>query len=466
MTAPRRVLVAARHVALDRTSEGLCTTRFVQALVDAGHEVRCLTTEPDSGVTSGSSYDITRAEPTGSHVWDAVAKITDPARAGSAIGRRSRSLAALAVQVGTGTTAGSLSEVAAWRRAFRTQRKGFAPDLVIARGGGLGFEAHLALARRRRSGPWIAHYHDPYPLSVYPPSYVERARVISNRQERASRRILRRATIVSFPSDRLARWMQRATGVDLADRQALVAHIGGGIDGDEADQEWVDRIGEGRPFLLVHTGTLLGPRSPVPLLRAFRRLIRDGPEQAAQSRLVLLGSLDRRHRSDERFLALRAELEATGNLRVEDRRTTHATAFALARSATATVVIEADDPESPFFPAKLADYLVAGPPILALAPERSVVRDLLGVGHPLCCRPNDVDAISAALDRLWHAWRDDRLDKLHPPREVRDLVTAGAAAAAVGEVVERAIRGHGEHGDPIPWFGRQGGSRRQVGSPS
>lgn len=443
------MLVAAKNLALDRGSEGLCTARLVAALIESGHEVRCLTTEQSSGATStGAVVEVVRIPITGSRAWTAVAKAVDPARARTPVGRRLRSLAATAVTVGTGQEPRSWSEIASWRKGLRRQRHEFAPELVIVRGGGLGFEAHLAMVRERYPGPWVAHYHDPYPLSAYPPSYAHHTPILSARQERAGRRILRRATLVTFPSDQLADWTERSSGIDLSNKRIVLPHVGGDIgdvgsgnDDGAVDERLIDRLCGDRPFLLVHTGTLLPQRSPVPLLRAFRHLLADGGEQAGDSRLVLLGSVDRRHRADDEFLALRAELEAGGSLRVHDGRTAHATALALARRATAAVLIEADDPESPFFPAKLADYLVADLPIIALSPPRSVARDLLGPDRPLWCPPTDEDAIVAGLRALWEAWRAGRLDDFRPSDRARDTVSPAHAATTVNEIVERALSG-------------------------
>lgn len=447
MNPKRRVLVAAKHLALDRTSEGLSTARLVRALVESGHDVRCLTSERAEGqgharreVSSTPGVSVVEVSARGSRIRRRVANAVDPARSSTSMGRRMRSWAALGVTIGTGLAPGSWNDVARWRRGIRQQRHVFTPDVVIVRGGGLGFEAHLAMAGDRRAGAWVAHYHDPYPLSAYPPSYAHHSPLISARQERAGRRILRRASIVTFPSDRLADWTERASGVDLGGRRGVLPHIGGEIGNEEPDSPLVDRLRGDRPFLLVHTGTLLPQRSPIPLLRAFRRFLDDGGERADQSRLVLLGSIDRRHRGDGEFLALRDDLETGGALAVVDGRTNHATALALARRATAAVLIEADDPESPFFPSKLADYLTAGLPLIALSPPRSVALDLLGADHPLWCPPGDEDAITAALHSLWSAWRDGRLDDFRPGRAARLTVSRTQGAIAAHEMVERALR--------------------------
>lgn len=432
--------VAAKHLALDKTSEGLCTARLVHALVASGHQVRCLTTEPlaDSSARGVDVEVVAVATTTGP--WrNTVADATDPSRAATRAGGHLRSLAALTVAVGSGGEPRTRNDIAAWHRSLRGQEHEFHPDLVIVRGGGLGFEPHLAMARGERTHPWIAHYHDPYPLSAYPPSYAHRTPLLSAREERGNRRILRRASLVTFPSSQLADWTERSSGVDLGGRRHVLPTVGGDIGSGAADARLLDRLCDGRPFLLVHTGTLLGPRSPLPLLRAFRRLLTEGDERASLSRLVLLGSVDRRHRADGEFLALRDELESAGTLRVEDARTDHATALALARRATATVLIEADDPESPFFPAKLADYLVADRPIVALSPTRSVARDLLGADHPLWCAPADDDGVLRALRLLWAAWSDGRLDDFRAPPGARAAASPDHGVAAVGELVERAL---------------------------
>lgn len=435
----RRVLVAARHLALDRTSEGLCTARLIRALVAAGHEVRCLTTEVDTAPSPDGAPSVVRVTTGGSRIRASIARTADPNRATTSAGRRLRTWTALGVTVGTGLSPRSWQEVSTWRAAIRRECRMFAPDLVVARGGGLGFETHLALAGDRRAGPWVAHFHDPYPLSAYPPSYAHRSPLISARQERGARRVLRRATAVTFPSERLAAWTERSSGVELAARRVVLPHIGGDVDYGPTDTSLVDRLCGDRAFLLVHTGTLLPQRSPLALLRAWRSLLDDGDRQASDGRLVLLGSIDRRHRTDEEFRALRADLEARGALRVEDGRTNHATAFALAGRATAAVLIEADDPESPFFPAKLADYLMADLPVLAVTPARSVARDLLGADHPLLCLPGDERSIATSLRALWSGWCDGALETFRPLDPVRAWVSPEHGVTAVRQLVEQAV---------------------------
>lgn len=432
-----RVLVAARHVALDRTSEGLCTARFLQALAAGGHDVRCVTSEDGDPGWRSDGVELRPWPPPPRSGWDLLDRWTGPGQGPRPLAFARRH-ARTALTVTSGRAPQAWRERAQWRQALDDQLVDFRPEVVVARGGGLGFEVHHLLAGRSHAPPWVAHVHDPFPASAYPPSYAERTPLLSAHEERSARRVLRRADVVTAPSERLASWMSRTIGASLGDRLVVVPHVGGPTSDGAPDRALVDRLCGDRPLLLVHTGTLLRQRSPRALLEALDRLAARSPVWADQARLVLLGRLDRRHRADPALQEVVGRLEAAGCLRVHDGRAHHATALAVTERATAAVLIEADDPESPFFPAKLADYVASDRPVLALTPGRSVARDLLGDAHPLLVTPGDRDGVVRALEAVREAWAGDALDPLRPRPEARALVSAGHARDVADECIERA----------------------------
>ena len=84
-------------------------------------------------------------------------------------------------------------------------------------------------------------------------------------------------------------------------------------------------------------------------------------------------------------------------------------------AADVFLLVEAKLKEGVFMPSKLADYLAAGKPILALSPRVGTVADYLKDGGGLVVEPDDVAGIAAALEQLLDLWQAGRLATLRPP---------------------------------------------------
>jgi hypothetical protein len=228
----------------------------------------------------------------------------------------------------------------------------------------------------------------------------------------------------------------RDTGASSRSKAFVIPHLDVRVTEQPSPRSGLSALGLGDfvregCFLLVHSGTLLRARDPRPLLRAFHRLVTSSPVDHTGDRLLLLGGVDRSHASHPEW----RPLERSGHLLRVERRVDYGTTLAIASRATANVVLEAPDPVSPFFPAKLVDCLAARLPILALTPPRSVVRELLGGDYPLLRTPDDEDGVLEALETLWGAWRRERLDELTPPESARAAVAEGPFRATLDEVL-------------------------------
>ena len=67
-----------------------------------------------------------------------------------------------------------------------------------------------------------------------------------------------------------------------------------------------------------------------------------------------------------------------------------------------------------FFYAKLADYLHARRPILALSPEKGVVADLFKEGGGKIAAPNNSEQIANTIDEIFNLWKSENLEKIKP----------------------------------------------------
>ncbi len=415
-----RILVTAVWLDPDSTSEGICTAKFLRALAERGHEVICLTSQHDLARTD--SVQLTRMQRllpgvTIKHIepLDASTPSAQGADHISATrttsGWTKRKLGAL-VATGTGLNLDGWKDLLLWQSALTTLIQHARPDFIVARGAGSNFSPHHALLRSRTRTPWVANYHDPFPPSLYPAPYTAHRSAIQRQLEAIHERILLCANALSFPSKRLANWIC-GDRIELSRKSIVLPHV---ADRPFAPQTEVnDRSGRG--FVLLHAGTLLRQRAADVLLEAFARFLDGDPLRHAESQLQLIGPIHSELNSDRR-----QALEATGNLVVADARVPYDQVMAIAKDATALILLEAPATESPFLPAKLADYLWLQKPVVALSPTFSATRDLLGSDYQLAANPDDVNGILLALEVLWQNWRTESLSKISPPAEaLREL---------------------------------------------
>ncbi len=436
-----KILVAAKTLDPDRTSEGICTSKFVTALARAGHAVTCLTSdaslEPglewrrlawlgDVPVRHVDAYAAAGA-------WPRVRGTADRVESRGVAGRLRRKIDA-AIVYGTGYSTAAWDEVGRWRVALESLVSERAPDLIFSRSAGAEFHPHFAMVDLRPSMPWVAHYHDPFPLSLYPEPYRRRYPVIAGHQERWHRRILESANALTFPSERLRRWVLKGRFASYADKSFVLPHLGTDLASPDAPPELPLplRFDPGL-FTVAHVGTLLGPRDPGPLIAAFRAFVGGDDEKRALARLVFAGGVNREHAHHAHPQSGSADHDVVFHA----GRISYPQSIELIRSATAAVVLEAAAEESPFFPAKLADYLRLAKVVLALSPEESVVRDLLGSQYPLVVRADRIAEIAGALDMVWNAWKNGGLSQLQPTEEACRSIGEAAVNAELRRLYAR-----------------------------
>ncbi len=449
-----KILVAAKRVDPDRTSEGICTSKFLRSLVEEGFEVVCLSGEENAaahgnfGLPSGVDFRALDRSDNRS-AWDKVGGVVQGlsrrGRAGRLGGRAIDGVFARA----TGYFCHDWMRVAKWSNAIERTVKATSPDLLFVRGAGIEFEPHLAVLGAQLTLPWIANYHDPFPLSLYPEPYRKVGSVArSRRQEALHRRIVRQADAISFPARRLLEWVLRGDLEKYRRKAFVLPHISTDLTAPE--KQPVDLPFPPAHFNLIHTGTFIENRDPSGLIDAFSQFVDRKLERREKAHLVLIGGVHRSIVNNPSWQRARQ----LPNVVCVDRRLPFRETVQMARAATASIVVEAPGKESPFFPAKLADAIQLRQPIVALTPRASAVRDLLGADYPLLAEPDDVPAISAALERLWLAWMRNEMDELLPPEET---IKSLSPSAVISELTKTASRLTGAS----PESGASAGTRRR-----
>jgi hypothetical protein len=444
-----KILVTARQLSLDKTSEGICSSKFILALSRAGHQVSCLTSDDiagtDPGISSVPWLDSVRVKHIKSYghdgAWTRWSRLTESLAAGGNPGAYAGRKIDAAIVYATGYRPHYWRQVDLWYRALRQEVEAEKPDLIFVRAAGQEFEPHMAMLRWHPPVPWIANYHDPYPVSLYPSPYGHRYPLISRWQESVHRKILTAANALTFPSRRLLEWVLRDDLEQYRDKAFVIPHLATELPGAHPAIETIRLpVAKSGDFNIVHTGTLLGHRDPRVLLRGFSDFIRDDGEKRDRAHLVFVGGVigeNRQHLTQGKW----SHLIGPDNLVCLDQRINYHRALEIAKSAVALVILEASAAESPFFPAKLADYLWLRKPILALSPGRSVVTDTLGPDYQLRVAPDDSRGVTSALSALWASWTAGRVSELTPPQSVLDSMSEEAVLAQLECVFDHTLAG-------------------------
>ena len=195
-------------------------------------------------------------------------------------------------------------------------------------------------------------------------------------------------------------------GFDPADFQGLPVHSGGEM------------------FVITHTGSCYGLRSPINLLRAVKTLLDTGRIPTGAIRLNFIGNVPVH---DPQLRALLADPVLEGVVTIESW-VPHASALeSLSRS---DVLLVMQPGLHLAVPAKLYQYAAIGRPILALAePDGAVARVVrqakLGVTVP----NEDLEGIAREVERLYVQFRHGRLTPAYTPSDIAQYRVDNLAAA-------------------------------------
>jgi len=131
--------------------------------------------------------------------------------------------------------------------------------------------------------------------------------------------------------------------------------------------------------VFVHTGLLTLQRDPSALLELFVELADSGVPIVFRQ----VGKVDDKLRASQQYAEVSSKLKDRGLYEEVRERVDYRTAMSEMAAARCVVVLSPGEPESPFFPAKLADALSIEAPILSIAPKKSVVYDITGLSFDL-----------------------------------------------------------------------------------
>jgi len=171
-------------------------------------------------------------------------------------------------------------------------------------------------------------------------------------------------------------------------------------------------------FNLLHAGSLLGPRHPRYLIEAYIRFLEDDEERKKMSVLNIVGKVARELQDFEKEYT-----QYTENINILTKRVSYKHSHVLLSQADVLILLEAKSEDSPFMPGKLSDYIMANKPILALSPQKSETRRILGQDYPYLTESDDVTQIYKLIVKLWNEWKLGSI--LNPKHEIlKDYISA------------------------------------------
>lgn len=283
--------------------------------------------------------------------------------------------------------------------------KNFEPDLVLTLSKGGSFRPHHALLKiPDLHHKWVAYIHDPYPMHAYPRPYdfVEPG----HRQKREFLvKVAERAKLMAYPSKLLAEWME-SYYLPSRNKGVVIPHQ---IFAEEKVNKVLPDYFKREAFTLVHAGTLLGPRKPFPLIKAFQNFLVKNPEAKGKCQLLLLGP---ESKYTNELFKISKELP---ELYVSESSIPFSTVLEIQRQVEVNIILEAIGPLSPFLPGKFPHCIQADKPILLLGPYYSESRRLLGSDYPYWAEADDVKKITLIIGGLFQKWNTGNIEKLDRP---------------------------------------------------
>lgn len=280
----------------------------------------------------------------------------------------------------------------------------------------------LALKKLFPRLPWIASFSDPWTGGIYERTIP----FLSAYSLHLEKEALTHSDALIFPTAEMRDFVARQhPGLQIIARSTVIPH---GFDPTlytppaPPQHEKVSRISM--------FGSFYGPRSPEPLLNAVARLA-EKPGKPNFTVEIYGRNSDVLHSALARYPQLRDIVRHMGEV-------DHVSALRVMAGADILAMIDAPmPPPSIFMPSKLADYIGANRPILAITPEGAAA-DIARMVGGVVASPNNYAQIAEALEQLLEKAKSEP-DNLSSAESHRDAFRISELSISLATTIERAI---------------------------
>ena len=387
-----KILVLAEALNVDLTSEGICTVKFLYALSLQNHTIVCLHSDSkfvDYFNNTIQFRSIRNSKISFPNIFKKVSKFTD-----KILGTKISNFSFYAY----GFSFQFLHDRLNWIYSIKKELSIFTPDLIYVRSRGSSFRSLSAMVRVNTKIPWIANYHDPFPLSQYPFPYTEIS-PWSSLQERENLKILKSASYVFTPSLRLKEWLLKFNDIN-PEKIFVQPHLKISLPSLVNKLNTISKC-DTQKLHLIHAGSLLGPRKPIYFFQAIESLIEEFPYLKDIIKVTFIGKV----MNDFSF----EHLKNNNMLTIINSRLSYIETNVLCKQADVLLILEAISDVSPFLPGKLPDYLELRKPLFTLSPTNSEINRLLSKSEIYSCHTDDIACIKLNLLAIIEDWKCNKL---------------------------------------------------------
>ena len=178
-----------------------------------------------------------------------------------------------------------------------------------------------------------------------------------------------------------------------------ISYIPNGYDPEDYENLKPLREFDENCFVITHTGTFYGPRSPIPVFKALNLVKKQFPDLAKKLRVQLIGNPTYNEESLEKIVA---KFNITEMVKVIPTLPKYKALCYLKGSDALLLVGFKGKGAEMQVPAKLYEYFAIKKPILILAPLKSAIADIFYVANSPgeICEPDDIGNIVNKLKKL------------------------------------------------------------------
>ena len=385
-----RILALVEDLRINTTSGGICNSNFLSGLIKGGHQIDCYYDYAHSDDFPWLESPLIKMNPIPVLPTNFIFKLISKVPKGNALTARC-----------TGFAIDQIFKIKSWKKILKKSLQENQYDLILFLGAGNSMLNYFSILGVETNIPILVNYHDPYPDNQYPHPYAKATNQVYKVRTKKSNEVITKATIVSLPSFRLLEWMTQFHPA-LEDKAIVIPHVNGLLENlPELTGDDTLKFNQNH-FNILHGGSLLGPRNPAFLIKAFQRFIDEDEERKEKAFLNIIGRIDFRNKVNDIDLG-----GYKTNIRLIKERISYKKSKIIFSQVNVLLILEAVTDDSPFMPGKLTDYIEAGKNIMALTPKKSEVSRLLGDTYPYKTELDNEDEIYKILIKLWDTWKDE-----------------------------------------------------------
>jgi glycosyltransferase involved in cell wall biosynthesis len=255
--------------------------------------------------------------------------------------------------------------------------------------------------------PWIANWNDAFGDKNPPPAGKGVNAGLGFFHERFLNEVARKANWLTFPSDRMRRYICKYLGNGTSEKSSTVPHV-------VMNPHRIRPKMENETFTICYAGNLYPGRNPEVFLRGVKEFLR-AEGLRIKFKLLIIGLEN---------LGLRKLVESSGLESFTEFKgpLSYMETLDYCEKSDVLLVIEASYEEGIYLPSKFVDYVQTGRPILAVSPQEGTLNDILsqyGGGIAVDCEKPE--KVMEALIVLYSHWGANTLEEVYSSKRFFDF---------------------------------------------